>query len=79
MDKISKALKKFSAKEKKFVKVILEKIKKSDFKNLNIRKLKARQDIYRIKKANIRIIYKIKNKRIIVLTVEKRSDNTYKF
>jgi len=79
MDKISKALKKFSAKEKKFVKVILEKIKKSDFKNLNIRKLKVRQDIYRIKKANIRIIYKIKNKRIIVLTVEKRSDNTYKF
>jgi len=28
MDKISKALKKFSAKEKKFVKVILEKLKK---------------------------------------------------
>ncbi len=79
MDKISKALKKFSSKEKKLVKLILEKIKKSDFKDLKIKKLKARQDIYRIRKGNIRIIYRIENKRIILLTIEKRSDNTYKF
>ena len=79
MDKISKALKKFSSKENKLVKLILEKIKKGDFKDLKIKKLKTRQDVYRIRKGSIRIIYRVKNKRIILLTVEKRSDNTYKF
>jgi len=79
MDKISKVLKKFSSKENKLVKLILEKIKKGDFKDLKIKKLKMQQDIYRIRKGRIRIIYRVKNKRIILLTVEKRSDNTYKF
>ena len=79
MDKISKALKKFSSKENKLVKLILEKIKKSDFKDLKIKRLKARQNIYRIRKGNIRIIYRTENKKIIILTIEKRSDNTYKF
>jgi len=79
MDKISKALKKFSSKENKLVKLILEKIKKGDFKDLKIKKLKTRQDIYRIRKGRIRIIYRVKNKRIILLTIEKRSDKTYKF
>jgi len=79
MDKISKALKKFSSKENKLVKLILEKIKKSDFKDLKIKKLKARQNIYRIRKGNIRIIYRTENKKIIILTIEKRSDKTYKF
>lgn len=79
MDKISKALKKFSAKEKKRVKIILRKIKNSDFEGLIVKKLKMRQDIYRIRKGEIRIIYKVKNKKIILLTVERRSDNTYKF
>ncbi len=79
MDKISKALKKFSSRENKLVKLILEKIKKGDFKDFKIKKLKAKQNIYRIRKGNIRIIYRIKDKRIILLTVEKRSENTYKF
>jgi len=78
MDKISKALKRFSVKEREWIKVILEKIKKSDYKGLKIKKLKARQDIFRAKKGSIRIIYRIKNKRIILLAIERRSDNTYK-
>lgn len=78
MDKITKALKKFSIKERKMTKAILEKIKKGDFKNLKIKKLKMRQDVYRIRKGNIRIIYRVKNKRITLLTAERRSDNTYK-
>jgi len=79
MDKISKALKKFSAKERELVEIILKKIKKSDFRNLKIKKLKKWENIYRIRKGNIRIIYRIKSKEIMLLTIEKRSSNTYKF
>ena len=78
MDKISKALKRFSVKEKKRIKIILEKVKKGDFRNLRIKKLKSRLGVYRIRKGDIRIIYRIENKKTILLTVERRSDNTYK-
>jgi len=78
MDKISKALKKFSVKEKERVKIILEKLKKNNFNGLNFKKLKAHKDIYRIRKGDIRIIYRLKNKKAILLTIERKSDNTYK-
>lgn len=78
MDKIAKALKKLAAGEKKIVKAILIKINCHDFDGLDIKKLKGRQDIYRIRKGKIRIIYLIdENKKIFILTIERRSDNTY--
>lgn len=74
MDKIRKALKRFNKKEKDAIKSILIKIKKNDFKNLDIKKLKKRNNIFRARKGKIRIIYQIsKNKRIKILTIEKRS------
>lgn len=78
MDKITKALKKFSTEEKENVKAILIKIDRHDFNGLDIKKLKDRQDIYRIRKGKIRIIYRLNDdNRIIVLTLERRNDNTY--
>ncbi len=78
MDKISKALKKFSTKERELVRIILKKLKENDFNGLKFKKLKARKDIYRIRKGDIRIIYRLKNKKSILLTIERKSDNTYK-
>lgn len=77
MDKIAKALKKLAAGEKKIVKAILVKINCHDFNGLDIKKLKGRQDIYRVRKGKIRIIYRLDNNKIFILTVERRSDNTY--
>lgn len=80
MDKISKALKKFNVKEQKNVKIILLKIKNNSLNGLDIKKLKGHSDIFRIRKGEIRIIYKIdKSGDIFILTIERRSDNTYKF
>lgn len=79
VDKITKELRKFSPKERKWVDFILQKIKNSDFKGLEIKKLKGRQDIFRIKKASIRIIFRKNNNRIFLITIERRADNTYKF
>ena len=80
MDKISKALKKFSIKEQKNVKEILLKLNTNSLDSFDIKKLKGRNDIFRIRKGEIRIIYKIdKSDVIFVLAIERRADNTYKF
>ncbi len=79
MDKISKALRKFSVFERKQVKIILEKIYSKKLENLDLKKLKGRDDVFRARKGNIRIIYRIKDKNIFILSIERRSDKTYKF
>jgi len=79
MDKLEKALKKLTATERKQAREILNKLKSGDFRNLDIKKLKNRKDIYRARKGNLRIIYKIgTGKRISILAIERRSESTYK-
>ncbi len=78
MDKIAKALKKLAGGEKEIVKIILDKINCRDFKDLDIKKLKSRQDIYRVCRGKIRIIYRLnENRKIIILAIERRNNNTY--
>jgi len=77
MDKIAKALKKLNPKEKIWVKAILLKINNNDFSNLEVKKLKGRQDIFRVRKGGIRIIYRIYKKNVYILTIERKSDTTY--
>lgn len=80
MDKISKALKEFTEKERNQIKQILQKINLGDFKNLNIKKLKGRDDIFRVRYGKIRIIYRTDaDKNIFVLVIGRRNDNTYNF
>ncbi len=77
MDKISKAIKKLSNKERKELKVILKKIKLKNFEDFDIKKLKGRDDIFRIRKGRLRIIF-LKNKNeLLILTIERRNNNTY--
>lgn len=79
MDKIEKALRKLNAKERETVKSILDKLEKGNLSRFNIQKLKGREDIFRIRKGDIRIIYrKIEVKNIFILSIERRSEKTYK-
>ncbi len=78
VDKIEKALKKLTEKEKTAVKDILTKIQKKDTKGLDIKKLKSRDDIFRARKGRIRIIFRKTEESILILSIERRSDKTYK-
>ena len=79
MDKIKKALQKFTAKERQWIKDILRQLDSGQTANFNVKKLKGRDDIFRIRKGNIRIIYRLdKNGKIFILTIERRKENTYK-
>ena len=78
MDKIEKALNKLSFKDKQKVKEILRQVDRGNFQNLDTKKLKGRDNIFRVRKGNIRIIFcKIDNS-IRVLTIERRKSKTYK-
>lgn len=79
MDKIEKALKKLSDKEKKQFKQLLLLIQSSKLANLDIKKLVGHDDIYRVRKGNFRVIFRMNEKTntIKILALERRSDRTY--
>jgi len=77
MDKIKKALSRFNSKEKQRLKEILLQIDKGDFKNLDFKKLKGRNDIFRVRKGDMRIVFRKKDS-IKILSVERRGSKTYR-
>ena len=79
MDRIEKALQRISAKERQRIKLLFVKIARGDFRGFDIKKLKGRNDIFRIRKGMFRIIYSVKNKKIFILSIERRRESTYKF
>ncbi len=79
MDKISKALSNLSNKDRELIKNILLKIKNHSLDGLDIQKLKAYHQIFRVRKGKWRIIFKKElSGQYIILTIEKRRDNTYR-
>ncbi|MFH1584507.1 MAG: hypothetical protein ABIB12_00035 [Patescibacteria group bacterium] len=78
MDKISKALKRLSPKERRQTKELLFKVKSGNLAGLDLKKLKDREDIFRVRKGDLRIIFRQKSKSITILALERRSENTYR-
>lgn len=78
MDKIDKVFQKLTEKERQKIKAILTQLKAGSFKNLDVKKLKGRDDIFRVRKGDLRIIYRLIGDSIFVLAIERRSERTYK-
>ena len=78
MDKIEKALNKLSDKERKGTKEILLRINEGNFQKLDLKKLRNRDDIFRIRKGNMRIIFYKKDDSIKILSIERRTTKTYR-
>jgi len=78
MDKIAKALQNLLPKEREALKVILSKIQSDAWDGLDLKKLKNCDDIFRIRKGKLRIIFKKKaDGGYSILAIERRSDKTY--
>jgi mRNA-degrading endonuclease RelE of RelBE toxin-antitoxin system len=78
MDKIEKALNKLSPEEQSKIKAILKDLSVGKMNNYDLKKLKGRNDIYRLRKGKLRIIFRTtENNEIYLLAIERRSDNTY--
>ena len=77
MDRIEKALAKLTPKERAWVAQILPRLISGDAKGLNIKKLKGREDIFRVRKGDVRIIYRAVKSGIFILAIERRNEDTY--
>lgn len=79
MDKVDKALEKLSGKERKRIKEVLKKLENKNFEGLQIKKLKGYNNIFRVRKGDIRIIYRIsETNEVFILAIERRSEKTYR-
>ena len=80
MDKIAKALARLTDKEKRRIKIVLDKLACDNLSELDIKRLKGRNDIFRVRAVDIRIIYRKNNRgKVYVLSIARRNEKTYKF
>ena len=78
MDKIAKALRKLSPKERNAFAVLVRAIQEGHFERLDVKKLVGHDDIFRVRKGSYRVIFrKTVAGEIFILTFERRSNRTY--
>ncbi len=78
MDKIEKALARLSSKEQAWVKEILAELNSNNAAHLHIQKLKGHTDIYRVRKGDVRVIFRKTSMGVFILAIERRSEKTYR-
>ena len=78
MEQIQKQWKKISAKERAKIREIFQKLKNRDFVDLNRKKLKGYENIYRVRAGNYRIIYFDDGEEMLLKYLKRRDERTYK-
>ncbi len=80
MNKIQKILSKLTPKECRVVRDILQLLRTNKIAGLDIKKLSGLKDVFRVRRGNLRIIYRvIEEGGIIVVAISRRNEKTYKF
>ncbi len=78
-DKIQKLLKKLKPKELEVVKLLLLRLKLDDTEGLDIKQLKGHDDLFRVRKGQIRIVFrKSENNSILIVRIDRKNEKTYK-
>lgn len=77
-DKIKKILAKLTVKEQEIAKLLILRVKLGDTDGLNISHLKGHTDLFRVKKGRIRIVYRMKSSKILIVRIDRRNEKTYK-
>lgn len=78
MDQINKALNKLTAKERKQLTGLLDRIASGDLEGLDIKKLVGKKQVYRVRKGDLRIVFEKQGTAIYIRSLERRSTNTYR-
>lgn len=78
VDRIQKALRKISDAQRKEIESIIACILNHDIAHLDVKKLQGNDNVYRVRRGSLRIIFlKISND-IRILAVERRTGTTYR-
>lgn len=78
VDRIQKALRKISDAQRKEIKNIIACIINNDIAHLDVKKLQGNDNVYRVRKGDLRIIFLKTPTDIRILAVERRTDTTYR-
>lgn len=79
MPNLNKLLSKFDKGERRALESLIEAVISLNWQNLDIKKLKGYQNIFRVRKGKLRVIFAKNKKDISILAIERRRENTYKF
>ena len=75
MNEIQKFLKKLTKKERELlIKQILPQIISGEWSNLDLKKMKGKKNLYRVRQGNIRIVFLKQNEKVQILKVAFRKD-----
>ncbi len=77
VDKLTKALNKLDGKDKRLVKELLSCIKLGKLDGLAIKKLKGKDDLFRARQGDWRVIFIKKEGQTELVALERRGDTTY--
>lgn len=76
---MTKNLRKFSKQERDQILQAMKRILLNDLQGLDVKKLKDREDAFRVRKGDFRIIFRKVDQGINdIIAVERRSESTYK-
>jgi mRNA-degrading endonuclease RelE of RelBE toxin-antitoxin system len=78
MDKIKKLLRKHSRKTQLILQAIFKDVLSGKIEEYDVVKLSGMKNIYRLRKGDFRIVFKIDKKNIEIIRVVTRDDKTYK-
>ena len=79
MDKAEKFVRRLTQKERLVVGEIVEKVEKGDTSELDMKKLKGQSGLFRVRHGDIRVIFQKTEDVIVVISVDRRREDTYKF
>jgi mRNA-degrading endonuclease RelE of RelBE toxin-antitoxin system len=77
-DKIKKILAKLSPKERETIQLLILRIKLNDTVDLDIKHLKDHNNLFRVKKGSIRIVYERNKTNIKVIRIDRCNEKTCK-
>lgn len=76
---LEKFLAKVTSKEQKVLYALIEKITCNELEGLDVKKLIGQDNVFRVRKNNFRVIFKITKTDTKIITIERRSNTTYNF
>lgn len=77
VDRMTKNLRKFSKRERDQILQIMRRILINDLQGLDVKKLKDREDAFRVRKGDFRIIFRKNDNGVnVIIAVERRSEST---
>jgi len=77
-DRIQKFLRKMTKKQRHEIERLVAQIVLGELGGLDVKKLQGGQNVYRVRKGNIRIIYRLTDNDATIIAIERRSDTTYR-